>query len=274
VVAGLQAAYAVARNPKAHFSYRLEAARIITALENGLALQLKFTGNDLRRAIREEIARGDVSEQLTKITGVVRKIEQDQRKIVAPMVRQVNEQIVESTSKPIVTPQPATEARAQATKATTDDLSEVLNQLKSRSSVTTVVETTAPEVNKGSTSIAPVEARLSEEDLASVQDFAEFLISAQELETALSPYLQIEWAGEFKDQIKTVALTGIKLSMQDRIVVTPALLERAQRLAVSPSQRDRQLVREWTQIIPKAPLFTASVEVLKEIMWLKQQTNL
>jgi hypothetical protein len=74
-----------------------------------------------------------------------------------------------------------------------------------------------------------------------------------------------------QDRIAAVSWTGTNVTPEDRVTITPALVERAQNLAVSPSPRDQQLVREWTEVVTKAPMFTANVDVVKELMWLKQQ---
>lgn len=273
-VAALQAAYRVARDEKAHFSYRLEAARIITALENGLALQLKITGHDLRRAIKEEIERGDVSEQLLSIAGIVRKIEQDQRRIVAPVVGssqqpESHEPVPESAPPPSVPVQPPA-------KDFNDLLRDALKGLEADPKKGVPIPESTPAPAKPTTPAPPVapEIRLSEEELRAVFDFAELRISAQELESSLQPFLRIDWGGMDRDRITSVTLTGARFRPEDRTLITPALIERAQNLALSPSPRDQQTVREWVQVITRAPMFTTTKEVLGELLCLKQQLGL
>lgn len=272
VVAALQAAYAVARNPKAHFSYRLEAARLICALENGLALQLKFSGHDLRRAIRDEIARGEVSEQLMKITGVVRKIEQDQRKIVAPMVEQASEQTTQQIAKVEASPQSA----SPETKAPTgsEDMKEILKKLSEKGRAASLPAQEPPAQQQKPAQVLADEVRFSDDEIAAIHNYAELRISVQELEAELSPFLTLEWGGEFKDRITAVKLTGVSFKPEDRITITPAILARAQTVAESPSPRNHQLVRDWVEMVCKAPFFTTGVEVLRELVWLKQQVSL
>ena len=118
------------------------------------------------------------------------------------------------------------------------------------------------------------EARLSPDELVALRDFAELRISASQLEAALSPYLKITWTGQHQDQVEAVTLEGVTVKPHERVVISPAVLERAQTLATSHSPKDRQAAAEWVEVITKLSVFTADSNVVKELYWLGKQVRL
>jgi hypothetical protein len=206
IVAALKACRAICQGrtkQELHPAVRLEAAKLIVAIEHGVALP---TINDrlLRRIIAEEVASGEINQTLLRMAGLLDRVEKNQRKVIAPFVEEVPTENVGIA--PVAKPDVPTEA-ANPQSSASDDLQEILQKLKSKGDQSKMTVQTSSHQPKESTTASPavnptpratklmprvpVHSHLSDDENAAVHEFAEFRISAAELESALSPYLKV-----------------------------------------------------------------------------------